>query len=758
MPSTSTREDPSTGMKGSIARSRSRYKGARPHKPSVGEQDLPSLPSEQRFQEKAPPPTRGRQASLPDHATSIQSPVKSKRRESTKVEVYDWSTPADEMQRKSQRALQSDDHTRNGKPTDNGRLPASVPNFDSYRAKTGNLEPNTYEAGARRLVRQEDEPTTLKKPSLLTKKSFTERFARQTKGSSKEALKKIISAPFTLETPQTTVNPAFDAPVSAVNAGERRVTVICGQSTLWLPVTPSTTSLDILRSANEQLSDVIDLRKMIVVESYKQLGLERPLRKYEHVRDVMNSWDNDAQNALLITSSPTGGMDEDLDFDYVSRVQPGDRSVSIHHSQRPGQWDKRWVTLRGDGQIVVAKKEGSETSNICHLSDFDIYVPTARQQSKKIKPPRKLCFTVKSQQKSSMFMSTVNFVHFFSTNDKVLAASWYKAIQEWRSWYLVNVMGKGQKASESPRKESIKANPRPSVDIQPRSNHGSISIESQKAETSQGHTPQRLPTRNRGAPPISFPKQLTTNGESEPPSTRHYNPISVQAPPRRESEPEPFAATSLLGRTYTQRQKAQQSREATQKQANLAPPMAADANSLPTNGLKRNSSQRRKPKPLVDLTPQYREPPQHARKGRGLVPSQIPAGGLVEIATSPEDALDIPPATTWQRPTTSSGRDHSAGSPARKPSTSPEKGDALFSSGLLAGEKRTGQGGMRTGKGVMTGDRGAKASMLDVSEGSQYASGSLLERVERGDGGGGRRPVVDRAKRREMDVGTGEGV
>ena len=39
------------------------------------------------------------------------------------------------------------------------------------------------------------------------------------------------------------------------------------------------------------------------------------------------------------------------------------------------------------------------------------------------------------------------------------------------------------------------------------------------------------------------------------------------------------------------------------------------------------------------------------------MPEQIPAGGLVDIATSPEVAIEIPRATTWRRPGTSGGRE-----------------------------------------------------------------------------------------------------
>lgn len=247
------------------------------------------------------------------------------------------------------------------------------------------------------------------------------------------------------EAQELSLAPRFDAPVSAVNAGQRIVRVKYEGNDIFLPISLLTTPVDVIRAAAKQLSAPIDERSAVLIEFFKQVGLERPLRKYEHVRDVLNSWDNDAQNTLVIIPSPSDGQNNDLDVRHVSKNQPGETSVYLHYSQKPGSWDKRWVTLRSDGQVVVAKKNGNEVTNICHLSDFDIYIPTPRYASKKIKPPKKMCFAVKSQQKSSMFVTTENFVHFFCTNERKVGTTWYQAVQEWRSWYLVNIMGEGQK-------------------------------------------------------------------------------------------------------------------------------------------------------------------------------------------------------------------------------------------------------------------------------------------------------------------------
>lgn len=533
------------------------------------------------------------------------------------------------------------------------------------------------------------------------KKSFSERIAEhlskyQSSGrsNSKTDLKRLISTPIAMPEGGGVTAPSFDAPISAVNAGERRVIVQCKDSLLSLPVTPTTTPVDIIRASAGENSHTINVKNSVLLESFKKVGLERPLRRYEHIRDVLNSWDNDATNTLTIVPSSTGGNDDDLEAKHVPKEQPGESTVYMYYSQKPGRWDKRWVTLRSDGQVVV-KKTGKETVNICHLSDFDIYVPTPRQLAKKIKPPKKICFAVKSQQKSSVFLSTANFVHFFSTSDKVTGTIWYKAVQQWRSWYLVNIMGEGQNAAPKAvssdkfrnAKDSTYTNGifSDSYEKSPAAHDSSIRDRKDviKAEALQsgggrqqgistaqenGHLTTN-PRKPKTAPPISFPKNLlqTQDMNSEMPSNR-----APGLAGGRITEAEPFATNGLLGRSYSQRQKAHQQRNESGDSGSHPGPMNNYMGSSPPQaqdegGLKRASSQRQKPKPLIDLTPQYHEPPQHSKKGRGVIPQQIPAGGLVDIATSPEIAIPIPPNRTWRRPGTSNGEPNTNSSTMRSP-------------------------------------------------------------------------------------------
>ncbi len=748
-----------TALSGSIARSRSRYKGSRTERSFSSTQEPPHLSAAQYQRLRDAAPTH--QHEKPNGYVALLEAVAEPESGPRKGPADPGKSNTDaERHRPTYRGSRSIDHGRRenigntSRPEDAVQIGHASRELQSLQARE--LEENRAKLHCEQL----EERLADSKPIALTRKGLTQRLVGQTNGKnrskSREKLKRIISGPIAIQSPQDSIAPAFDAPISAVNAGERSVTVSYGEFTMLLPVTPLTTPIDVIRLANAQIPNPVSPENSILEESYNQLGLERPLRQYEHVRNVMNSWDNDKQNRLVVAQLSTHAYPEGLELHCIPKAQPGDTSIWIYHSQRPGHWDKRWVTLRSDGQILVAKKSGCETSNICHLSDFDIYVPTARQLSKRIRPPRRMCFAIKSQQKSSMFMTTLNFIHFFSTGDKAVATSWYRAVQEWRSWYLVNVMGEGLGKADN---YTDGRSSQPGVINYDKS----VRSDGQGIERAEG-TSRSPAVHHQAARPVSSPRKLMKNIETGAPLTGREGSPMIQTT-RNAQQPEPFAATGLLGSTYSTRRKVQQQLEGSQDQGS-SPPASFSTTPGSTDCLKRTSSQRARTRPLVDLSPQYREPPQHARKGRGIIPEQVPAGGLVEIATSPDQAIPVPSTTMWQRPGTSSGqdgstiprsrtvrRDQSATSTSKRPkSHSPDKGGAPFTGGLLADNSKV-QGGTGLGRGVMTGDREAKEPMLDVSEESNYAPGSLLDCAEKHDGGP--RPNIRREKWREVKAAVG---
>lgn len=486
---------------------------------------------------------------------------------------------------------------------------------------------------------------------------------------------------------------------------------MCNKKRIQLPVIPTTTPLDLIKSAATILTDPIDVRTAVVSELFASVSITRPLRNYEYVRDVMNSWDYDSQNELTIIDSDMDGINQDDLLSYkVSETRPEGMSCFIQYSSRPGKWAKRYMTLRPDGQLVMAKNEKAkekDQENICTLTDYDIYSVT-QQKLARVKPPKKICFAVKSMQKSNIFADESQYVHFFCTNDRNTATAFYRALQGWRSWYLKHQKGEGLKkktpasrnvsgsntghaAASHIRGESVGSHYQlgaftplldmdslnktlDSVDVH---KHGEFPDDRPlgRLDTKAMHARKRS-VRQRQPPPTAFSRSaLATEGGAQPLGRSGSVRRSID-----QQEEDTFASGGLLGRAYTQRQAALQNRDQNQSQPftegpsllnNMGRvPQAAANESGPrrsssvrsnhhqrtSSDLQRNTSRRVPgiPEPLVDLTPTYRPPPQFANKGRGFNPGAS-AGPLVESATSLDEAIKVPSSTDWRagRPGTS---------------------------------------------------------------------------------------------------------
>lgn len=601
------------------------------------------------------------------------------------------------------------------------------------------------------------------------------------------------------------------------------MTILCNKRTFTLPVTPETTAQDLLKSAALCMTETIDVHADVLVEDFYKASVKRPLRLYEHVRDIMNSWDSDDQNALEIVNAAYHGYDrQSLVASEVPNSKPEGMSCYIHHSSRPGKWAKKYVTLRPDGQLVMAKSETSKDHEIvCHLSDFDIYTPTERKRAK-VKPPKKNCYAVKSQQKSNIFSDETRFVHFFCTNDRSTANIFYTALHGWRSWHLKHVMGEGQKKSKF--SESKPANGfvgngktlggldlggsssharnasvssyyqlgsfKPLFDLDQfnkdlerdiQTSNASDSTTSPRMDTKAMHV-RKMSTRVKGPPPAAFSRTGLVNEATSAPVERTNSLEQHFGPP----ETETFASSGLLGRTYSHRQKAMQDRE--KKAAgpftegpslinNIDSMAQASAND---GGLNRRSSVRSthrrtssdiqrsistRVKPLVDLTPQYREPPQHRTKGKGFVIGTS-SGPLIDNATSLEEAIKIPPSSDWRaRPSHTHGT-YGTGGHERTRSLkgrgeglaaytmnnhggAPDDSSKGFTGGGLLARSGFSQGHQPVGHGVMDGSK-ARGPMLNMRENSQFASGSLLAGVQHRQGPTW--PIIDRERRQSVDL------
>lgn len=474
---------------------------------------------------------------------------------------------------------------------------------------------------------------------------------------------------------------AFDAPVSAINAGERKVTVEHQRSVLSVPVTNFTTPVHLIRCVGKQLGMSLDPDLHIISESFRQLGLERPLRSYEHIRDVLNSWDFDAQNALIISPRPAT-EDRCLSGQPAPQKQPECKPAALYHSQLVGRWEKRTVLLRSNGQIATIKK--NTATNLCHLTDFEVFVPTRRQLTKRIKPPKKHCFAIKSLQKASMFLSSESFLHIFCTNDKTLATQWYDAVQGWRSWYLVNVLGEGKgidlKSSFSPDAESHE---QPGQTYTAAGERVVVTSRESQLNASDG---LEGPVMHAGCAVAQGSRDFLPHDDvAAPKASRSENTWSGLYS-RPGTADEPFVVTGLLGRTYTQRRKAMEDR---------------------------NGSPRAIGKPQVAWS---------SRNGSSekAAPPKNPTNRILGSAP-----------VSCQRVEEKRHEKRSAPLPGLKENAAQSK---LSSDTLLGGATQRGSKQLAARETLPKGNRPAASRMVDLTWRSQFVPGSLLADVEKSQG------------------------
>ncbi|KAG8163499.1 hypothetical protein KVR01_006796 [Diaporthe batatas] len=351
------------------------------------------------------------------------------------------------------------------------------------------------------------------------------------------------------------------SPMSAHHFQERHVAVRCRGVTVNLTAVAESSPVDILFQASESITQHINTASSLVYECYTQLGLERRLRRYERICDVLNSWDHDAQNLLLIVPSGHSDGDKDLDISSVPTTlePPPGFFLQLHHSSRPGKWSKRWITLLDDGQMISSKKgesSGDKSAQwLCHLSEYDIYTLMSKSASstdafgrqgaagvtKNLKPPKKFVYALKLQQKT-ISSDSANFVHFFCTDDPSIANRFTARVHSWRSWYMVKSRREAQRKrlmEDAPQITPVKHKPRKSI------SHMKIPGQKHRIKLSVDETPytigdfQPLVEMERFEKPIDeFGKDWIPDPRLSalPPALKEDDAVTTEAPTTTQEE------------------------------------------------------------------------------------------------------------------------------------------------------------------------------------------------------------------------------
>lgn len=152
------------------------------------------------------------------------------------------------------------------------------------------------------------------------------------------------------------------------------------------------------------------------------LGLERPLREYEILADVLQSRHEIHNDSFLIRRS---GLSPYLTREAVPTTPPAIAGwVYVQDNGKKRSWTKRWLELRNHALFQSKTEKGKDAVLLCHLTSFDVYTAVAGE-AWAAQAPKKYVFAMRSD----------NAVHLFEDPDKDyafhLCLSDEKAARHW---------------------------------------------------------------------------------------------------------------------------------------------------------------------------------------------------------------------------------------------------------------------------------------------------------------------------------------
>ncbi|THH15842.1 hypothetical protein EW146_g4687 [Bondarzewia mesenterica] len=185
--------------------------------------------------------------------------------------------------------------------------------------------------------------------------------------------------------------------------------------------------LDVL-DRQGQLGQWTSSGSWMLYEVAQDFGMERPIRSYEVVADVINSWDKDRTvNTLIAKKTPLAAILHPSVMPTSSPLNSG----YVEYESKKGKWNKRWLQLREHSLWLSKRDTGKDETFICSLSNFDAYQVTRSHKS-----PKPFVFAVKSTDNLNFFENAADYVHIFSCGDKD-GQTWLQKILLARS-YIIN--------------------------------------------------------------------------------------------------------------------------------------------------------------------------------------------------------------------------------------------------------------------------------------------------------------------------------
>ncbi|PVF95027.1 hypothetical protein CPB86DRAFT_808333 [Serendipita vermifera] len=165
----------------------------------------------------------------------------------------------------------------------------------------------------------------------------------------------------------------------------------------------------------------------MLYEVANDFGMERPIREYEVVMEVYNSWNSDMRvNYFMLKRTPLAKY---LSADAIPKSSPTYGGY-VEWEHKRGKWTKRWLELR-EHSLWISKRQGAKDATVlCTFSNFDFYQVTRLHKS-----PKPFVFSVKSTQSMRLFERASDYHHVFCC-DAMEGNQWSLNILLARSYVL----------------------------------------------------------------------------------------------------------------------------------------------------------------------------------------------------------------------------------------------------------------------------------------------------------------------------------
>ncbi|KAG8745861.1 hypothetical protein FRC10_006888 [Ceratobasidium sp. 414] len=221
--------------------------------------------------------------------------------------------------------------------------------------------------------------------------------------------------------PMSARRPSQQESTAAPLVVEQRIYIGDRQKFIVIDVgSPGLTAKDVIDVAKQRGElDVPGTGGWQLWEQSNECGMERPVRDFEFVNDVLKAWNPEKRvNVLIIRRSQLCGLLKPENIPSSSPTMSG----WVMWAAKPGKWSKRWLELKEHSLFVCKSDKGKDQTFLCGVSNFDAYIVTHIQRA-----PKGFVFAAKSTESSGLFEKEEDSSRIFSC-DRDMGEVWLNKI------------------------------------------------------------------------------------------------------------------------------------------------------------------------------------------------------------------------------------------------------------------------------------------------------------------------------------------